>query len=320
MAIEHARTHALSKPWGVSDLRPWSDARHRGAPIGEIWYERPGELSADSSLLFKLLFTSQPLSIQVHPDNAYAQSIGLPNGKTEAWFILSAAPGAVVALGLKQAITPQQLREAIDDGSIANLVVWKRASVGDVIFVPAGTIHAIGAGLVIAELQQRSDATFRMFDFDRHRELHVENAVAVADTKPAGFRVPPRRLSDERTLLVSDPLFVLERFDLPANSSWYLRADRETWLLVIEGGANTGLFGVVAGDAIFLESDRVDIDVGSSGLTGLMAYTDMGLAPDLQRRLGLPDASDAGSTYAAMLPVSLTQAIAEPGGCIGTIQ
>ena len=309
MTIEHARAHAHPKPWGVSDLRPWSDARHHGEAIGEIWYERPGQAAANSSLLLKLLFTSQPLSIQVHPDDAYAQSIGLRNGKTEAWYVLSAAPEAQVALGLKQPMTLQELRDAVGDGSISNQVVWRAVSPGDVIFVPAGTIHAIGAGLVIAELQQRSDTTFRMFDHGRQRELHTESAVAVADTGPAGFRVPPSRLSNERTLLVSSPHFVLEKFDLPPHSAWYLGADRETWLLVLGGGAQTGSFGVVTGDAVFLESDRVDIDAGSNGLAGLLAYTGIGLAPDLQRRLGEPDAR---WSHEVALPASLTQARAEP--------
>ena len=321
MAIEHARAHELPKPWGVADLRPWRDAGQRDELIGEIWYERPGESAPNSSLLLKLLFTSQPLSIQVHPDDAYAQSIGLPNGKTEAWYILSAAPDAQVALGLKRLMPPQKLREAIEDGSISNLVAWRTASAGDVIFVPAGTIHAIGAGFVIAELQQRSDATFRMFDYGRKRELHVENAVAVADAKAAGLQVQPRRLNNERTLLVSNPHFVLERFDLPANSSWYLRADRETWLLVVGGGAHTGSFGVAPGDAIFLELDRVNIDVGSAGLAGLLAYTGTGRTPDLQRRLCLSAASDTESTYEAVLPASLTQTTVEPGReCIAVIQ
>ena len=121
MAIEHARARAVPKPWGVEDLRPWSNARHDGDAIGEIWYERPGNGAADPSLLLKLLFTSQPLSIQVHPDDAFAHSMGLPNGKTEAWYVLSAAPEAKVALGLSRRLTPQQLREAIDDGSISDL-------------------------------------------------------------------------------------------------------------------------------------------------------------------------------------------------------
>jgi len=164
MAIEHARARALPKPWGVLDRRPWNNASHDGGAIGEIWYERPNDAAADPSLLLKLLFTSQPLSIQVHPGDAFAHAMGLPSGKTEAWYILSAAPEAKVALGLKRPLTPQQLRAAVENGSISDLVVWLPVSVDDVIFVPAGTIHAIGAGLVIAELQQRSDATFRLFD------------------------------------------------------------------------------------------------------------------------------------------------------------
>src|SRR5580700_9462901 len=118
LAIEHARAHTVSKPWGIVDLRPWSNARHDGGAIGEIRYERPGGEAPDASLLLKLLFTSQPLSIQVHPDDAYARSIGLPNGKTEAWYVLSATPDAAVALGLKERLTSQQLRQAGEDGTI----------------------------------------------------------------------------------------------------------------------------------------------------------------------------------------------------------
>ena len=151
MAIERAHVRALPRPWGVVDLTPWSSAGHDGVPIGELWYERPARGPPDSSLLLKLLFTSEALSIQVHPDDALARSMGLPNGKTEAWYILSAAPDAQVALGLKRLIPPQKLREAIEDGSISNLVAWRTASAGDVIFVPAGTIHAIGAGFVEQE-------------------------------------------------------------------------------------------------------------------------------------------------------------------------
>ena len=185
--IERARPHALPKLWGVEDLRPWSTARQDGNAIGEIWYDRSDKRPQIPSLLLKLLFTSQPLSIQVHPDDTFAHSAGLPGGKTEAWYVLSAAPEAKVALGLSRRLTPQQLRAAIDDGSISDLIVWRAVSADDVIFVPAGTIHAIGAGLVIAELQQRSDTTFRLFDYGRKRELHIEKAIAVADTGTGAF-------------------------------------------------------------------------------------------------------------------------------------
>src|SRR2546430_8146043 len=164
VAIEHARACALPKPWGILDLRPWSNARHEGGAIGEIWYERSGRGPAKSSLLLKILFTNQPLSIQVHPDDAFAHSIGLPCGKTEAWYVLGAAPEAKVALGLNRRLTPQQLREAVDDGSISDLVAWRAVSAGDAIFLPARTAHPHGAGRLIAEIPQPSDRTLRLFD------------------------------------------------------------------------------------------------------------------------------------------------------------
>lgn len=312
MAIEHARAHAVPKPWGVTDLRPWSNARHDGGSIGEIWYERPGRAAAGPSLLLKLLFTRQPLSIQVHPDDAFAHSMGLPNGKSEAWYILSAAPEGKVALGLKQRVTPQQLREAVDDGSISNLVVWRAVSPDDVLSVPAGTIHAIGAGLVIAELQQRSDATFRLFDHGRQRELHIDSAMAVANTGPADFQVQPNRLTNERTLLVSSPHFEFEKIDLPPNSSWWLEADRETWLLVLSGGARTASFDVAIGDAVFAQSDRVNIHAGTIGMVGLVAYTGGGQVPHLLQRLEQAGATDAGRPQEMQMPTSVIRAKTVP--------
>jgi mannose-6-phosphate isomerase len=306
MAIEFARTQALPRPWGVVDPSPWCLAAHDAVPIGEIWYERPDKPTSTPSLLLKLLFTSEPLSIQVHPDDAYAQSMGLPNGKTEAWYVLSAAPGAKVAVGLDRRLTCQQLRQAVDDGSIRDLVVWRTVAPGDAISVPAGTIHAIGAGLVIAEIQQRSNATFRLFDHGRQRELHIERAIAVADAGPARARVRQNRLSYERTLLVSGPHFVLERIELAPESSWWLEAKRETWLLVLSGGAVAGSFDVAASNAVFAQSDRVDIHPGKTGMVGLVAYTGIGPIPHLLRRLAQP--ADANRQQEAQVPTTLPRA------------
>jgi mannose-6-phosphate isomerase len=321
LAIEHARAHSLPKPWGVVDLRPWSNARHDGDAIGEIWYERPGGAAADSLLLLKLLFTGEPLSIQVHPDDAYARSIGLQNGKTEAWYVLSAAPDAKVAVGLKQRLTPQQLREACENGSINDLVVWHAVSRGDSIFVPAGTIHAIGAALVIAEIQQRSDATFRLFDYGRQRELHIENAIAVADAGPAEFRLTPAKLTDARTLLISNRHFQFERIDLAPNSEWRLEAQRETWLLVVDGSARTGSFDVVKGDAVFAQSDRVNIRAGAVGMIGLVAYTGDVVLPDLLQHPGQPKRRADGAPRKAQGPTALPGAMVSPTGeCMETTQ
>ena len=110
MTLEHAHARSVPKPWGVADVRPWSTAGDDANTIGEIWYERSNSTAVPPSLLLKLLFTNKPLSIQVHPDDKFAISIGMPRGKSEAWYILSATPEAKVALGLKQQITTRQLR------------------------------------------------------------------------------------------------------------------------------------------------------------------------------------------------------------------
>ena len=257
----------------------------------------------------KLLFTNEPLSIQVHPDDTFAHLIGLPNGKTEAWYVLSAAPEAKVALGLNQRLTPQQLREAIATGSILDLVRWQTVSSDDIFFVPARTIHAIGAGVVIAEIQQRSDATFRLFDYGRQRELHIERAIAVADAGPAEFRVAPSRLTDARTLLVSSAHFVLEKIDLAPTSAWCLDAERETWFLILEGNARAGPFDVGKGDVIFVQSDRVNIQPGPIGMVGLAAYAGRGPVPHLLQRVKQAGAMNIGPPQEAPI---LIQAQAIP--------
>ncbi len=292
MAIERARAQLVPKPWGVADLRPWSRTDPgRGSLVGEIHYERPGGAASEPSLLLKLLFTAQPLSIQVHPNDAYAQTMGLARGKTEAWYILSAAPGAKIALGLKEQLAPRQLREAVADGSIVRHVAWRTVASGDVVAVPAGTVHAIGAGLVIAEIQQRSDVTFRMFDFGRKRDLHIEEALAVADARPAEAGPKPKRLTDERRLLATNPHFAFERIELARSSTFSLEAEHETWLLVVSGNGRAGKFDVVVGDAVFAQSDSVDMQAGPGGMVVLVAGT--GEREPVKQRLAEPGATDA---------------------------
>ncbi len=281
MTIEHACVQAVHKPWGSTDLRPWSEHQGSGMPIGELWFRRADMTAPLPALLLKVLFTNQPLSIQVHPDDAFAQSIGMANGKTEAWYILSAVPGAKVAVGLKGQVTALQLRASIEDGSIADLVQWHLVVKDDAIFVPAGTIHAIGPGLVIAEIQQRSDATFRLFDYGRGRELQAGNAVAAAYAGPAECQFSPRRLTGARTLLIAGSHFVLERIGLLSKSNWELHAGHETWLFVLEGHARIGLMNAFAGEAMFLEGEDTNIEVGAEGLKGLLAYLATEPSPNL---------------------------------------
>ena len=292
----------MPKPWGATDLRPWSDFHPDAGPIGEIWFERAGRPAIPPALLLKLLFAQEALSIQVHPDDAYAQSIGQPHGKTEAWYVLQAAPDAAVAVGLTRPLSAGQLRAAIADGSIRDLVDWRPAAKGEAVFVPAGTIHAIGAGLVVAEIQQAGDTTFRLFDPGHHRELHVDHAVAAARAAPADRQAGVRRLSEARLLLVASPYFVLEQIDFAPASAWELDAARETWFLVLEGHARIGRLEIWAGDAVFLEDERTAVTVGPGGLKGLVAYAGAEPSPDLLHDL---DTRDTGRPIALFHPAPL---------------
>ena len=319
LAIEHARAHAFPKPWGIVGLLPWSKARQGDRPIGEIWFERADATARNPMLLLKLLFTSQPLSIQVHPDDAYAHSIGLPHGKTEAWYVLRADPDSKIAFGLKERLTSQQLHEAIDNGSISDLVRWQSVSSGETIFVPAGTIHAIGAGVVIVEIQQRSDATFRLFDFGRQRELHKERAIAAAVAGPSGILVTPSRLTDQRTLLTANEHFVFERIELPPNTDWCLESERETWFILIEGTARIDSLDAGIGDVIFIQADHVDLQSGPIGLSGLVAYTGSDTIPNLVRRRDQADVLNSVASERRIVVSAPANAIATKDG-LETIQ
>lgn len=286
MHIEYAGARVVHKPWGVGDLRPWSGIDCAGDAVGELCFERADKSAAAPALLLKLLFTGEPLSVQVHPDDTYARAMGLPNGKSEAWYILSAEPGARIGVGLSRRVTPRELRASIRDGSIVDLLQWRLVGKGDVISIPAGTIHALGAGIVLAEIQQRSDATFRLFDYGRGRELHEDNGVAVADSWPLRPGAGVSRLTAERTLLVANRHFVLERFDLPAGSSWAMLAEPETWMLAIDGHAAVGLAAMSIGKGLFVSGGRSSIEVGAQGLSALVAYPASAPVSSLLQTLG----------------------------------
>jgi mannose-6-phosphate isomerase len=317
MTLERTVTRNVPKPWGSTDLRPWNEHSEEGVPIGEVWFQRTDEKATDSALLLKILFTNEALSIQVHPDDAFAHSIGLPHGKSEAWYILSALPNARIALGLKRRVSPTELRASIESGAIAQLVQWRTIRTGDSMSVSAGTIHAIGSGIVVVEIQQRSEATFRMFDYGRPRELHIDYAVAAARGEQAERQAPLRKLTKQRTLLVANRHFVLERFELPPGSDWELAAPGETWLFVLEGRAWVGALDACRSEAIFLEADSARIRVRSEGLKGLLAYVGADPIPDLLRSLegesaGVPKSNQVQSFLQpgsmAVPPVSQSQA------------
>jgi mannose-6-phosphate isomerase len=180
MASRRLNARPVERVWGRRTL-PANFPRPAGdEPVGEIWFEAP----AGAELLVKYLFTSERLSIQVHPDDEAARRLGLPRGKDEAWYVLDAEPGAVIGLGLTHEVSRDALRDAALDGSIEALLDWRPVKAGDCFYSPAGTIHAIGGGLALIEIQQNLDLTYRLYDYGRPRELHLEEALAVARPGP----------------------------------------------------------------------------------------------------------------------------------------
>lgn len=234
----------LEKVWGTPLTQPWLQNSARQA-IGEIWFEA----SAEWPLLIKLLFTSAKLSVQVHPDDAYAQAHGELHGKTEMWHVLRAEPGAQVALGLRERLTPARLREASLSGEIETLLNWVPAKVGDTFFVPAGTIHVVGAGLVLCEVQQLSDVTYRLYDYGRPRPLHLDDAIAVAILDPYPPVVQP-----EGPILVDCRYFRTERLEVTGSAVFPARL-KTALCVAIEGE------GMIAGQP-FQPGEAFEVPAG----------------------------------------------------------
>lgn len=203
-------TRRVEKPWGRHTLWPgFPDPAPDAPPIGEIWFQTPGEAVPD--LLVKYLFTSEKLSVQVHPDDAQARAAGHHSGKDEAWLILAAEPDSTIALGTLEPMDHDALRAAALDGSIERKLDWKPVKAGDFFYSPAGTVHAIGAGITLIEVQQNIDLTYRLYDYGRPRELHLEEGVAVSNARPYVAQPAPGRVAEDRVILAEGPKFVLER-------------------------------------------------------------------------------------------------------------
>ncbi|HJT87961.1 MAG TPA: class I mannose-6-phosphate isomerase [Bryobacteraceae bacterium] len=198
------------KVWGKDQLAPWFPKASE--PIGEAWFLAERELP----LLVKLIFTSDRLSVQVHPEDGEAG----PRGKTEMWHILEAEPGAEIALGFREPITRERLREAAPTKAIEKLLNWIPVAAGQTFFTKAHTVHAIGAGIVLCEIQQHSDVTYRLWDYGRPRELHLEQALPICDlgVHPGASR--PEALGSGRDLLVRSKHFVTESVALAAGGEF----------------------------------------------------------------------------------------------------
>lgn len=266
MTASRLASRQVEKLWGRAELpRSFGAVAAGGEPIGEIWFQ--DSRGGDSELLVKYLLTREKLSIQVHPGGEAARAAGHRRGKDEAWLVLEAEPGARIGLGLKREVSPEELREAIEAGTLEDLVDWREARAGDFYYSPAGTIHALGPGLTLVEIQENVDLTYRLFDYGRERELQIEAGIESA--RPGPYRPPgPRReIEPGREILAEGGAFVVERWTRAAGGRLAGEVERPVWLVPVGGT------GLIDGEAleppsVWLVEDqsRVRIDPGSEML------------------------------------------------------
>ncbi|HWR35598.1 MAG TPA: type I phosphomannose isomerase catalytic subunit [Clostridia bacterium] len=240
--------HFDERVWGTRDLAPVYSRVVGKEPIGEVWLtgdqcrvangplsgqtlsdlcrtyrtELVGDVAPQPDrfpLLIKFLFPKQKLSVQVHPDDQTAQRIGQPWGKTECWYVMRSVAGAKVALGLKPGTTREAFREAIEQKRAEELLNWVDVKVGDMIYVDAGTVHAIAPGSILIETQQSSDITYRLYDYGRPRELHISEGLAAMQETTGAGKVHAQEI-DGHKMLVASPCFIVEQFSVAEQTTF----------------------------------------------------------------------------------------------------
>lgn len=243
--------------WGVEQLPSPYPQPEAGKPIGEVWLtalecavkglpgQTLGSLFPDFPLLLKMIFPREKLSVQVHPNDEQARQRGELRGKTECWYVLDAAPDAAVALGLKPGVKLEDLGSYIADGSMEEKLQMVPVKAGDMVFVDAGTIHAIGPHMTVLETQEYSDVTYRLYDYGRPRELHLEQGLAVSRLQTRSGLVTPQP-HEHFTRLSECEYFAVDEFklqsaqELPLAFSGQLQIfiafEEGAWLRPLAGG------------------------------------------------------------------------------------
>jgi mannose-6-phosphate isomerase len=257
------RPRLSERIWGFTELPKFLPQPEPGKPVGEAWLtaaecvaESSGEASGltlqeltrrwpaqfgavgdgEFPLLMKWLFPREKLSVQVHPNDEQARAVGEPRGKTECWYVLSAEPGATVAVGFseknsREEISREEIARAIADGTLESRLRYIPVKAGDMVYLEAGTIHAMNPGVVVLETQQYSDTTYRLYDYGRPRELHLERGLAVTRPRTASGLVAPVE-HDGFVRLVESPYFVVDRFRLAEGSPMSLEMESKMQILV----------------------------------------------------------------------------------------
>ncbi len=223
-------------------------------------------------LLIKFIDAASPLSIQVHPDDEMAKVLNADGGKTEMWVICEAEPGAFLYYGVKEPLSKERFAESIVDGSITDYLNRVPVKPGDVFFIRAGTIHAIGAGITICEIQQTSDTTYRLYDYKRkdangnERELHIEKGKLASNLTPPSVIYEPGRLMGDENILVECPFFTTSAFDVSGYTSFAVNSDSFSSLTVTEGHGkiltSDETHEVKKGDTVFIfaGAGKIELD------------------------------------------------------------
>lgn len=268
--------------WGKADLKPWYSETGVDGPVGEAWLTGPECVVAtgpytgktmkqmaeqfprqlghgEYPLLVKMLFPSDKLSVQVHPDDDEAKKLGLPRGKTECWCVLEAEPEAKVACGILPGVTRDDLRTAFANGTLEDMLEMVPVKAGDMIYVDAGTVHAIGPGLVLLEVQQTCDVTYRLYDYGRARDLHLEEGLAVVKLKTEAGKIESSAESGF-TRLIKTKYFVVDQFVITPGDAFEMPMDGI--------GCVVGLHGEAAVNGVeFGPGQAVVMPVGSAALS-----------------------------------------------------
>jgi mannose-6-phosphate isomerase len=250
-----AATEPIGEVWLTGDQCTFASGPLAGRSLGEAW---PGlsaewkgrrlQATARIPLLLKFIFPEDKLSVQVHPDDEYArghEAAAGGVGKTEMWYAVAARPGAELLLGMEPGVTPEVFRRALTDADVERCLSRRAVQAGDAFFVPAGSAHTIGPGVLLCEVQQNSDITYRVFDYNRRqadgspRPLHVPQALDVLQFGRQGCAqvrgVPVPQGSANRTYLAACPYFATEIWQFTEGIQVVTDPDRFELLVPLEG-------------------------------------------------------------------------------------
>lgn len=289
--FKHLKTRLenVGESWEISGVRDnetiVANGKEKGKSLNELVREQKGDLVGKENyerfgdefpLLIKFIDARQDLSIQVHPNDEIAHRQGKTRGKTEMWYALTPTPGAQLYNGLKQKITPEQYKEMVENDTITDALARYEVHEGDVFFIPAGRIHAIGAGCFVAEIQQTSDVTYRIYDFKRkdkdghYRELHTKEAAESIDyTVLPNYRAGYEPKLNEGVQLVECPYFTTAVYDLTEPMTLdYSELDSFVILIGVKGEgrivANGEELEFKMGDTILLPATTEEVKVAGT--------------------------------------------------------